>query len=189
MATRNSSFELLVLVILVLLTKSKFLEAVRSNSPATVDFNISCIEKEREALLQFKGALPTSVGNLSHLVTLDLAFNKMNGTIPETLGQLTDLEDLDLSGNSWEGVVTENHLQNLTRLTILRNNLSEELSVSLPDCKGLRANRLTGNIPEQLCPFPNLHILDLALIYKEGEYMLKNRDRREDEFIVIGSCC
>ncbi|TXG56071.1 hypothetical protein EZV62_017384 [Acer yangbiense] len=68
----------------------------------------------------FIGALPTSVGNLSHLVKLDLAFNKMNGTIPETVGQLTDLEYLDLSGNSWEGVVTENHLQNLKRLTVLR---------------------------------------------------------------------
>ncbi|TXG56066.1 hypothetical protein EZV62_017379 [Acer yangbiense] len=43
----------------------------------------------------------------------------MNGPIPETVGQLTELEVLNLSGNSWEGVVTENHLQNLTRLTNL----------------------------------------------------------------------
>ena len=41
----------------------------------------------------------------------------MNGTILESIGQLTRLYELNLYGNLWEGIISENHLQNLSRLS------------------------------------------------------------------------
>ena len=40
----------------------------------------------------------------------------MNGTIPTSIGQLSELINLNLQENSWKGVITEAQLMNLTRL-------------------------------------------------------------------------
>ncbi|XVF43738.1 hypothetical protein PTKIN_Ptkin02bG0064600 [Pterospermum kingtungense] len=77
----------------------------------------------------FSGSLPKSIGNLSSLGVLDLSFNTMNGTILESIGQLTRLYELNLYGNLWEGVITENHFQNLSRLSSF--SLSSSVSKSL----------------------------------------------------------
>ncbi|KAK3223620.1 hypothetical protein Dsin_010645 [Dipteronia sinensis] len=115
------------------------------------------------------GGIPSIWHNLEKLRDVDLSSNNFSGGIPSSICSLPSLVWLKLSSN----------------------NLSEKLSVSLQDCKGLlfldlgenkffgtiqpivenlfnlsylglRANRLTGYIPQQLCRFPNLHILDLA---------------------------
>ncbi|OMO88199.1 hypothetical protein COLO4_20374 [Corchorus olitorius] len=65
----------------------------------------------------FSGSLPMSIGNLSSLEVLDLSFNLMNGTILDSIGKLTSLYELSLYGNSWEGVISQNHFQNLSRLS------------------------------------------------------------------------
>ncbi|KAM5586995.1 receptor-like protein EIX2 [Rosa sericea] len=65
----------------------------------------------------FSGSFPESFLHLSSLKTLYLSYNRMNGSIiPQDLGQLSHLVDLDLSQNSWEGILTEAHFMNLTRL-------------------------------------------------------------------------
>ncbi|KAK2393800.1 receptor protein EIX2 [Trifolium repens] len=65
------------------------------------------------------GPIPTSIGNLSNLDSLDLGNNMMNGTIPESIGKLTNLYTLNLLENYWEGTMTNIHLHNLTNLLIL----------------------------------------------------------------------
>ncbi|KAK2447509.1 receptor protein EIX2 [Trifolium repens] len=65
------------------------------------------------------GPIPTSIGNLSNLDSLDLGNNMMNGTIPESIGKLTNLYTLNLLENYWEGTMTNIHLHNLTNLLSL----------------------------------------------------------------------
>ncbi|GAU35559.1 hypothetical protein TSUD_384070 [Trifolium subterraneum] len=62
------------------------------------------------------GPIPTSIGNLSNLSSLNLEGNMMNGTIPESIGQLTNLYSLNLLENYWEGTMTNIHFHNLTNL-------------------------------------------------------------------------
>ncbi|KAK4841302.1 hypothetical protein QYF36_002411 [Acer negundo] len=165
MATRNSSFELLVLVILVLLTESKFLEAVRSNSPDTVDFNISCIEKEREALLQFKDGLEDPSGWLSSWVGDDCC-NWVGVNCSNQTGQVVSLE--------LEGSVCDSYQEN-------------KVAHYSKQCLFVQKARLRRKVARQMLEDTNVP----RVTYIEGEYMLKNRGRKEDEFIVIGSfsCC
>ena len=44
-----------------------------------------------------EGSIPTEFGNLKKLVELDLDKNKLNGTIPTEFGLLIDLRELDIS--------------------------------------------------------------------------------------------
>ncbi|RVW62805.1 leucine-rich repeat receptor-like protein kinase [Vitis vinifera] len=50
---------------------------------------------------QVSGPIPTWIGNLLRMKTLDLSFNLMNGTIPKSIGQLRELTELNW--NAWEG--------------------------------------------------------------------------------------
>ncbi|KAJ9686892.1 hypothetical protein PVL29_015661 [Vitis rotundifolia] len=88
----------------------------------------------------FKGQIPTSIGNLKGLHLLNLGGNNLTGHMPSSLGNLTQLESLDLSVNKLSGEIP---LQ-LTRITFL-----EFFNVSY--------NHLTGRIPQgkQFSTFQN----------------------------------
>ncbi|KAL6311444.1 hypothetical protein AAG906_005349 [Vitis piasezkii] len=88
----------------------------------------------------FKGQIPTSIGNLKGLHLLNLGSNNLTGHIPSSLGNLTQLESLDLSQNQLSGEIP---LQ-LTGITFLAFfNVSH--------------NHLTGPIPQgnQFATFSN----------------------------------
>ena len=69
------------------------------------------------------GTIPSTLGNLSALVSLLLYDNQLTGTIPSTLGNLSALKYLGLSNNQLTGTIpsTLGNLTNLTELD-LRNN-------------------------------------------------------------------
>lgn len=48
---------------------------------------------------KFDGTLPSELGLLVRLTTLDASHNNMHGVIPETFERLTDLEVLNLGYN------------------------------------------------------------------------------------------
>ena len=52
---------------------------------------------------QLTGSVPTSVGQLIHLMVLSFWENQINGSIPEKLGNLKNLTGLDLSENFISG--------------------------------------------------------------------------------------
>ncbi|PIN00596.1 Leucine-rich repeat protein [Handroanthus impetiginosus] len=79
----------------------------------------------------FKGGIPTAIGDLNSLYVVNLSHNNLIGKIPKSVGNLTQLESLDLSMNQLTGEIPE-ELVGLTFLSVL--NLSY--------------NKLVGMIPK-----------------------------------------
>lgn len=119
------------------------------------------------------GSLPSALGNLTGLVTLDLASNDITGAIPSTIGRLKQLTALDLSGNLIDGTIPA-AIGGLTSLTV-------ELD--------LHANQLSGSLPPELTNLNALRILDLgtnalggSIAVLGGMPALRQIDLRENQF-------
>ena len=95
--------------------------------------------------LGLTGSISPSLGNLSHLQSLDLSYNQLTGAIPSELSKLQELTYLALESNS---------------------NLSGDLPLSLFNLTNLRymylnQNNFTGTIPPQIAQL--VHISELHL--------------------------
>lgn len=91
------------------------------------------------------GTLPSQLGDLPQLQTLNLTRNTLSGALPTTLGALTRLQTLDLSENQLSGALPA-QIGALTALQTL--NLSN--------------NAFTGTLPAGLTALPQLRTLDLS---------------------------
>ena len=89
------------------------------------------------------GSIPRELGNLPHLVSLDLGVNHLTGSIPAALGNLAQLRHLDLTRNNLTKAIPP-ELGNLARLTVL----------------ALGGNALAGEIPGGLG-----NLVDLTELY------------------------
>ncbi|KAF7815334.1 receptor-like protein EIX2 [Senna tora] len=78
----------------------------------------------------FHGEIPASLGRLLGLVKLDFSSNQLSGTIPESLGQMVNLSTLSMSRNSLEGTFSKIHLQNLSSIESLQIGFNK-LSVKI----------------------------------------------------------
>ena len=63
---------------------------------------VTGLELQQNAL---SGAIPSTLGNLTHLEDLNLTGNALSGAIPSTLGNLTHLKHLSLTGNALSGPI------------------------------------------------------------------------------------
>ena len=115
------------------------------------------------------GQLPTELGNLNDLASVDISKNALKGTIPTELGQLTNLYDLYLNENEIEGTIpTElGNLLEINRLWLYENPLSGELPTQIQNLKqltnlGIQHTDITGNIDGIVCtgdrPLPFLEL-------------------------------
>jgi YD repeat-containing protein len=114
------------------------------------------------------GQIPSALGGLTALESLDIYNNRLTGSIPSSLGSLVNLEGtLNLSGsdigNRFSGSIPSS-LGNLTKLTGLSLS-SNQLTGSIPSSLGnlirltslrLKYNQLTGQIPDSLGNLVNL---------------------------------
>ena len=57
--------------------------------------------------MELTGEIPSSLGSLSHLQKLNLAFNHLTGGIPAELGNLSNLRELLLHANSLDGEIPQ----------------------------------------------------------------------------------
>ena len=92
----------------------------------TVDDNGRVIEMTLWAN-KLNGTLPSALGNLSKLESLDLRWNELSGSIPAELGKLSSMEYLSLRNNSLSGAFPS-ELGNLNNLeSFYLENLNSEL--------------------------------------------------------------
>ena len=104
-----------------------------------------------------RGVVPTQLGNLTALETLDLGGSELTGVVPTQLGALTKLTRLDLGDNKLTGAIPT-QLETLTALTSLDlsdNALTGAVPAGLGGLTALTSldlsdNSLSGNLPEAL---------------------------------------
>uniref|UniRef100_A0A7N2MVK8 Protein kinase domain-containing protein n=1 Tax=Quercus lobata TaxID=97700 RepID=A0A7N2MVK8_QUELO len=114
------------------------------------------------------GTIPTGIGNLSNLMTLNLDDNKLVGPIPTTIGGMRKLQGLNLQHNRLKGIIPNDicHLRNLVELHLNQN----ELLGAIPTCWGnlsklqklsLESNKLTS-IPSSLWSIEDILQINLS---------------------------
>ncbi len=115
------------------------------------------------------GTIPTELGDLTALTTLDLSSHQISGTIPTQLGSLTALTALDLSGNQLTGAIPSQigSLAGLTFLDLSGNQLSGAIPSQIGSLTALTSlylssNELTGAIPIQIGSLAGLTALSLS---------------------------
>ncbi|KAK4352457.1 hypothetical protein RND71_027975 [Anisodus tanguticus] len=82
------------------------------------------------------GLVPSDLGNLTNLVSLDLYLNDFTGPIPDSLGKLSKLRFLDLSNNRLSGAVPDNGSFSLFTPISFANNLDLCGPVTGQPCPG-----------------------------------------------------
>ncbi|KAF3947453.1 hypothetical protein CMV_026411, partial [Castanea mollissima] len=109
------------------------------------------------------GQLPSSIGNLTNLINLNLIGCSFSGSIPDTIGNLQKLITLSLNNNSFSGHIPTSigRLSNLYWLDLAENQLDGPLPVSDGNTPGLdmlvkakhfhlEKNKFSGEIPSEL---------------------------------------
>ena len=122
-----------------------------------------------------QGAIPSQLGDLPRLTTLDLAYNRLQGGIPPELGALANLRWLSLSDNQLGGSIPPElaDLAALERLYLHSNRLSGAIPSELGHLRGLEYlalynNQLDGPIPPELGNLTKLFDLDLSSNHLAG---------------------
>ena len=117
------------------------------------------------------GKIPSSFGNLTHLLLLYLYNNSLEGSIPSSLGNCSYLQDVRLRHNKLNGTIPP-ELIGLPSLSIVLNVTHNSLTGSLPSEVGnlillvaldVSYNKLSNEIPAQL-----KDCLALETLYMQG---------------------
>ncbi|MCX6030820.1 MAG: fibronectin type III domain-containing protein [Chloroflexi bacterium] len=110
------------------------------------------------------GSIPSQLGNLPELTSLNLWGNRLSGSIPSELGNLSNLYVLGLFDNRLSGSIPPElgRLSNLAYLNLWRNRLSGAIPPQLGDLVKLidlrlGNNALEGEIPSTLVSLTNLN--------------------------------
>ena len=119
--------------------------------------------------LKLSGSIPSELGSLTNLRTLDLLGNQLTGPIPVELGSLPNLTHLDLRHNQLTGKIPSElgSLVNLRVLSLSANQLIGGIPKELENLSNLQSlelwgNQLDGGIPTELGNLSNLQALLLS---------------------------
>ena len=95
---------------------------------------------------QLSGKIPNEIGNLVNLTYMQMAYNQFSGPFPTAICNLTQLTSLALNGSPFEDTIPES-IGNLTNLEVLY----------------LNTNQLYGDIPDTIWSLTNLSQLHLGM--------------------------
>ena len=116
-----------------------------------------------------EGSMPTELGSLASLTSLELWENELTGSIPPELGNLANLTSLRLRSNELTGPIPPElgNLISLTRLELWDNELTGSIPPELGNLASLTSlelwqNNLTGPIPPELGNLTSLTNLELS---------------------------
>ncbi|KAG5589248.1 hypothetical protein H5410_039762 [Solanum commersonii] len=126
--------------------------------------------------LKLVGSIPSSIGNLTFLTTINLRNNSFHGEVPMEIGNLLQLQHLNLTWNSFTGTIPANlsYCKDLRSLALEYNSLVGKVlpdqfsSLSKLNYLGLGSNNLTGGIPSWIGNFSTLRGLSLAINNLQG---------------------
>ncbi|AES95484.2 LRR receptor-like kinase family protein [Medicago truncatula] len=122
------------------------------------------------------GFISPHVGNLSFLISLNLANNSFFGKIPHELGRLFRLQELLINNNSMTGEIPTNlsSCSDLEVLYLQRNHLVGKIPIGISSLHklqmlGISNNNLTGRIPPFIGNLSSLIVLSVGNNHLEGE--------------------
>lgn len=138
-----------------------------NNITGELPSSLGDLSKLRTLELSFnniEGTLPTSIGMLSNLEVLAFNGNSLSGELPATLGNLTKLKQLHLSSNTFSGVVPSslNALTNLEIFNVFDNDLKGDLPVQLANNRNLKELMIAEN------GFTNTEMFSIVLLSNSG---------------------
>ncbi|CAA0397774.1 unnamed protein product [Arabidopsis thaliana] len=117
-----------------------------------------------------------SCNNDSKVLTLSLPNSQLLGSIPSDLGSLLTLQSLDLSNNSFNGPLPVSffNARELRFLDLSSNMISGEIPSAIGDLHNLLTlnlsdNALAGKLPTNLASLRNLTVVSLENNYFSGE--------------------
>ncbi|XP_027155993.1 probable LRR receptor-like serine/threonine-protein kinase At3g47570 [Coffea eugenioides] len=104
------------------------------------------------------GSIPSNLGNLSFLVSLDMGNNSFHGHLPEGMAHLRRIRFISLSHNNFTGEIPSwfGFLEKLQHLSLRNNSFTGFLPPPLFNISGLGVidfseNNLSGIIPVDMC--------------------------------------
>ncbi|KAL2501156.1 putative LRR receptor-like serine/threonine-protein kinase [Forsythia ovata] len=144
------------------------------STPVCVWIGVTCgLRHQRVTALDISsmnlgGNIPSQLGNLSFLVSINLSINYFYGSLPRELIQLRRLQIIDFRFNSFSGQISSwfGFLQNLQILNLRNNSFTGFIPSSLSNISTLQDldlsfNPLQGKIPEEIGNLHNLKTLKL----------------------------
>ncbi|KAJ6816713.1 receptor protein kinase TMK1-like [Iris pallida] len=143
---------------------------------------VTCSEAGKVTAIQvgnrsLAGTLPSSVGNLTALLRLELQSNSLSGPLPPSLGNLTSLQTLLLHDNRFVSIPADifSGMSELVSVSVDHNPFDPwPIPASLQSCTSLvnfsaNAANVTGGVPEFLATaFPSINHVGLAFNLLEG---------------------
>ncbi|KAL4189394.1 hypothetical protein AMTRI_Chr08g206840 [Amborella trichopoda] len=127
---------------------------------------------------QLSGALPSEIGNLGSLTSLDVSNNTLGGSLPGTLSRLWKLEMFFIESNVFSGTIPVDIFEHIQlfradlgnkdiNFSAARNNFSGPLPEDLKNCTSLTwfvvdNNHLEGNVFEAFSVHSDLMFVDLS---------------------------